>query len=184
MAGRIVGITGKADWKTPPAATLEALSGARFPSGTVMLFQQSASPVGWTKVIDHNDKALRVVSGAVGAGGSVAFSGAFANRTVSSTTASGSVGNTTLTSADIPAHYHIEGMGTYNSGDATHGRYGTVNTGSSEIVHTQNGTSTYGAKTSSYGGSTAHNHPFTAAAHDHDLDMRVAYVDVIFARKN
>ena len=44
-----------------------------FPSGTLMLFQQTASPTGWTKETTHNDKSLRVVSGTAGSGGSVAF---------------------------------------------------------------------------------------------------------------
>lgn len=48
-----------------------------FPTGTKMLFQQTAAPTGWTKETVHNDKALRVVTGAVGSGGSVAFSTVF-----------------------------------------------------------------------------------------------------------
>ncbi len=39
---------------------------AEFPSGTVMLFQQSAAPLGWTKQVALNDYGLRVVNGAVG----------------------------------------------------------------------------------------------------------------------
>jgi hypothetical protein len=31
-----------------------------FPSGTLMLFQQSAAPIFWTKQTTHNDKALRL----------------------------------------------------------------------------------------------------------------------------
>jgi hypothetical protein len=50
----------------------------RIPSGTVMVFFQSAPPTGWTQVTTQNDKALRVVSGAGGgAGGSTAFSSAW-----------------------------------------------------------------------------------------------------------
>jgi hypothetical protein len=37
-----------------------------FPSGTVMLFQQTTAPIFWTKQTTHNDKALRVVSGSAG----------------------------------------------------------------------------------------------------------------------
>jgi hypothetical protein len=39
-----------------------------FPSDTLMLFQQTAAPPGWTKQTVHNDKALRVVSGAASSG--------------------------------------------------------------------------------------------------------------------
>ena len=43
------------------------------PSGTSMLFVQSAAPTGWTKQTTHNDKTLRVVTGTVSSGGSNAF---------------------------------------------------------------------------------------------------------------
>lgn len=49
----------------------------KFDSGTCMLFQQTVAPVGWTKVTTHNDKALRVVSGAVSSGGTQSFSEVF-----------------------------------------------------------------------------------------------------------
>lgn len=39
------------------------------PSGTVMVFHQTAAPTGWTKSTTHNDKALRVVSGNGGGNG-------------------------------------------------------------------------------------------------------------------
>ena len=54
---------------------LPAISGANltgvqpFPSGTVMVFHQTAAPTGWTKSTTHNDKALRVVSGNGGGNG-------------------------------------------------------------------------------------------------------------------
>jgi hypothetical protein len=54
---------------------LPAISGANltgvqpFPSGTVMVFHQTAAPTGWTKSTTHNDKALRVVSGDGGGNG-------------------------------------------------------------------------------------------------------------------
>ena len=51
-----------------------------FPSGTAMLFAQSSAPTGWTKSTTHNNKALRVVSGTAGSGGSNAFSNTFASK--------------------------------------------------------------------------------------------------------
>ena len=53
-----------------------------FASGTVMLFVQTSAPTGWTKSTTHNDKALRVVSGAASNGGTVAFTTAFASKSV------------------------------------------------------------------------------------------------------
>jgi len=39
-------------------------------AGSLMMFQQTASPTSWTKQTTHNNKALRVVSGTAGTGGS------------------------------------------------------------------------------------------------------------------
>jgi len=95
-------------------------SNSEFPSGTALLFQQTAAPTGWTKSTAHDNKALRVVSGSASSGGTVAFTTAFASQAVSgtvgtsgSTTAtgtnatvtgsiSGSVGNTTLSTSQVP----------------------------------------------------------------------------------
>ena len=51
------------------------------PSGTSMLFAQSAAPTGWTKQTTHNDKTLRVVSGTASPGGSAASTTACASQT-------------------------------------------------------------------------------------------------------
>ena len=48
-------------------------------SGTIMLFQQTTAPTGWTKITTHNNKALRVVSGTASSGGATAFSTIFAS---------------------------------------------------------------------------------------------------------
>jgi hypothetical protein len=90
-----------------------------FPSGTSMLFQQTAAPTGWTKQTTHDDKALRIVTGTVGTGGSSAFSTALgsgatvAGGTVSgdpgsnlSVSVSGNIANTTLSINQIPSHSH------------------------------------------------------------------------------
>ena len=96
-----------------------------FPAGTSMLFQQTSAPTGWTKQTTHNDKALRIVTGTVGTGGSSAFSTAFAtpsvtggavsgnpgtNQTVGAgnlaVSISGNIANTTLAVSQIPSHSH------------------------------------------------------------------------------
>lgn len=66
---------------------------AAFPSGTIMLFVQTAAPTGWVKNTNHNNKALRVVSGTAGQGTSTDF--------VSST-----LGGTSLSVAQMPSHNH------------------------------------------------------------------------------
>ena len=67
-----------------------------------MLFQQTSAPTGWTKVTSGVDnKALRVVSGTAGSGGSNAFSNTLASRSITANsanaTATGSIalGNAT-----------------------------------------------------------------------------------------
>ena len=70
-----------------------------------MLFQQTSAPTGWTKVTSGVDnKALRVVSGTAGSGGSNAFTNTLASRGITAnagnTTAGGnvsvSIGNSTV----------------------------------------------------------------------------------------
>lgn len=79
-----------------------------FPSGTKLLFQQTAAPTGWTKITTTDNAALRIVSGTVGSGGSVNFTTAFASQTPSGSisVSGGSVSATTLTSSQIPSHTH------------------------------------------------------------------------------
>lgn len=78
-----------------PVTWKAAGGGSSFPAGTRMLFQQTAAPTGWTKDATHNDKALRVVNGTVGTGGSVAFSTLFGRTATDATT---------LTAAQMPSH--------------------------------------------------------------------------------
>lgn len=62
---------------TASAGTILGNPITNFPSGTLMLFQQTAAPTGWTKSATHDNKALRVVSGVASSGGTVAFTTAF-----------------------------------------------------------------------------------------------------------
>jgi hypothetical protein len=91
---------------------------SEFASGTKLLFQQTTAPTGWTKVTTYDNYALRIVSGSVSTGGSVAFTTAFASQTPSGTvsttntattatgTLSGSVDGTAISTAQMPAHNH------------------------------------------------------------------------------
>jgi hypothetical protein len=99
-----------------------------FPSGTAMLFAQTAAPTGWTKSTTHNNKALRLVSGAAGAGGASDFTAIFTDRT--------------LTVDQLPSHTHT-------GPSHTHGFSGT--TGSENANHTHTGnTDTAGAHDHNY----------------------------------
>jgi hypothetical protein len=59
-----------------------AAGGTLIPSGTVMLFAQTAAPTGFTKNVSTGDNsALRVTTGTASSGGSVAFTTAFVSQT-------------------------------------------------------------------------------------------------------
>ena len=163
--------------------TLPSASGTMtsFASGTVMLFVQTAAPTGWTKSTTHDNKALRVISGTVGTGGSVAFTTAFASQAVSGT--NGASGAYTLATADIPSHSHIGGS--RRIWDATAGEYGsTGDLGSVANPLARHTAAQYRLDTtSSTGGGGSHSHSaasFTGTA----INLAVSYVDVIIATKD
>lgn len=134
--------------------------GGGFPIGTLMLFQQTSAPTGWTKQTTHDNKALRVVSGAAGSGGSVAFTTAFASQGVS-----GTVGSTTLTTSQIPSHTHTI---SYVSPEG-----GTPGLG-------DNVGAVFSTSTGGTGGGGSHNHSFSGTA----INLAVSYVDLIIASKD
>jgi hypothetical protein len=103
---------------------------AGFPTGTLMLFQQTAAPTGWTKQTTHNDKALRVVSGTAGSGGSLAFS-SFVAQTI---------GATTLSIAQIPSHNHPTFFGAaWDPGGGTYPSYRNDRWGTTLNIGSQGG---------------------------------------------
>ena len=135
-----------------------------FPSGTIMLFVQTSAPTGWTKSTTHDNKALRIVSGAASSGGSVAFTTAFTSQAVA-----GTVGSTTLTTSQIPSHSHVTQSDTYNVGGGGATVISTIGNSGSRYGNTQN-----------EGGGGSHTHTFTGTA----INLAVQYVDVIIATKD
>ena len=128
------------------------------PSGTKQLFVQTAAPTGWTKDTTHNNKAMRVVSGTAGSGGSDAFTTTFGSG---KTTASH-----TLTTSEIPSHEHTLPMnngstGTHPQGFRLSGSSGNYDTTPSSF---------------STGGGGSHSHNLSG------FDLQ--YVDVIIATKD
>lgn len=154
------------------------------PTGTKMVFAQSAAPTGWTKDTTHNDKTIRVVTGTASSGGSNSFSSAFSNITPSgsvTTSVTGSVQNHTLTEAQIPAHSHSMGSNSrvqlgYDNGTAYSGKW-TSNSHGNITYSTQN-----------TGGGQAHNHGWNGTATSsftgNTINLDVQYVDVIICTKN
>lgn len=173
-------------------------SGNPIPSGSKMLFVQTAAPTGWTKDTTHNDKALRVVSGTAGSGGAVAFSTVMSatrssdtvtvTGSVGSTTATGSVNSTSLSTEQLASHGH--GIA-YNLGNGPPAVSGQAITGNDSIYGNAgfsalNGTFANGSgwgHTHGFTG-TAHNHTLTMNSHVHSTNLNVQYVDTIIATKD
>jgi hypothetical protein len=184
-----------------------AAASSAFPSGTALLFQQTSAPTGWTKSTTHDNKSLRVVSGAASSGGTVDFTTAFASKSVTGTNSSYA-----LTTADIPSHTHsfsgttgtvsadhnhgfsVSGntnlVTTFPAGaSALHGAQSGNNFNGSQITFNGSGTTggasanhthTYSGTTGGTGSGGGHTHTFTGTA----INLAVQYVDVIIATKD
>lgn len=129
------------------------------PSGTVMLFQQTSAPTGWTKLTDQNDRALRIVSGTAGTGGSVPFSTVFGRTATDSHTL-------TAAQSGLPSHNHDYGV-RLNPTLGANGTPASANAGANASQPTD-----------SAGGTNA------SEGHSHNMDIRVLYTDVIRAQKD
>lgn len=167
-----------------------AFAASALPAGTRMLFAQTSAPLGWTKDVSHNNKAMRVVSGTAGSGGSVGFTTAFAERavngTIGSTAAGGTVQPHSLSWHEMPAHSHehvhlqaMTGFGV-SPNNYVFGRWIQTNADSRALPAHYTGQS---------GSSWGHSHGFTGQSHSHDftgtaIDLAVAYVDIIIATKD
>lgn len=175
-----------------------------FPTGTAMLFQQTAAPTGWTKSTTHNDKALRVVSGTASSGGTTALSTALGTPSVTGTVSisgapstgnlavsvSGNIGSTTLSINQIPSHTH-----NYSFHNSTGGRGTSQYSGQYHTVNPNLSGGTTGAK----GGSGSHNHghnlsgslsgapgtgTLSGSLSSATAAINVQYVDIIIATKD
>jgi hypothetical protein len=158
------------------------------PAGSLMLFQQTSAPTGWTKATAHDNKALRVVTGSASSGGSNTFAAAFnTNQTVSGTTSSTSVSITgstaghSITQAELPnvtlttsQKCKTEDIGPLNRGSSSGGGAGyetiSVPLGGSGTAHTHGVGSLAGG---------AHTHTFSDT-----FNLDVQYVDVIICSKD
>ncbi len=181
----------------------------QFPAGTLMVFQQTATPPTWTKDTTHNDKSLRVVNGAAASGGVQAFSTVFGRTSVDATT---------LDTNTLPSHAHgladpthSHGIGDpghgHGIGDPTHAHtaqglvdwrsFGTMGGdqsysfgvfGDVGTAGAYTGIWTGGAGTGIWTGGAGTGQGVQAAGaswgHSHGFDIRVLYVDIIIGRKD
>ena len=135
-----------------------AASGGGFPSGTLMLFHQSAAPTGWTKdtAATLNNSALRVVtstSWASGKQGATAFDSVFGSGKAT--------GNHTLIESEMPSHTH-----TQRGANTTSTANNRVNGGAND---------TNVGETLATGGGGSHNHT---------LSLDLNYINMILASKD
>lgn len=139
-----------------PLAKEAELATAGLPSGTTLLFHQSAAPTGWTKdtAATLDNAALRVVTStawASGKQGGAAFDSVFGSGKTA--------GSHTLTTAQMPSHTHAAGFNVERAAGA-----GGVRNSSSG-----------GLPTGSTGGGGSHNHT---------LSLDLNYVNMIIATKD
>lgn len=128
-----------------------------FPAGTLMLFQQTAAPLDWTKQVTHDNKGLRVVSGVAGSGGANAFTTVFS--------AAKSTANHAITIAQMPAHNHPIQV-----------RSGSTGGSPGVERQAQNASSNNNARILFTGGGGGHLHTIA------NFDLQ--YVDIIIASKD
>lgn len=137
------------------------------PSGTLMLFHQTAAPSGWTKDTSHNNKALRLVNGTVSSGGSSPFTTALGSRTI----AQANLPNVNFTVTDT----RVLKTSFYKQTTTTPGGGGTFsffnNDAASDTDMPTTGVVSGSISAASGGSGTA-------------MDFAVQYVDVIIASKD
>jgi hypothetical protein len=167
---------------TSNGTTWQSQAASAFDANTVAVFNQTNAPTGWTKDVSlYNNSTLRIVTGTASTGGSVDFTTAFASQTpsgsISISSISGTVGNTTLSTPQIPSHTHPGG-----------GMEPPLSPGALDGAGVVAATGPVGS-TGSTGGGGSHNHPFSFSSGSgtfsgNAINLAVKYIDVIRATKN
>ncbi len=126
-----------------------------YPAGTLMCFQQTAAPTGYTKAVTHNNKALRVVTGAAGSAGTSNFTTVFGLQATNTHT---------LTVAQMPTHTHTVRVRSSGQGGPT-------------SVERQSQTAQQNSAVDPLTTGSSN-------SHSHNMELRVQYVDLILASKD
>jgi len=177
-------------------------TGSEFASGTILTFGQTAAPTGWTKITTNDNAALRVVSGSVSSGGSVAFTTAFASQTPSgsvstsvtgvsgSVSTSTSIGTTYLNDPYyMPSHQHYLGVYLANPpGGGAGANYATTyypgSFGLSQNTDAQGGNGGHNHSASSSSSFSFSSGSASSSFSGNAINLAVKYVDCIMASKN
>jgi len=155
------------------------------PQSKNLTFYQASAPTGWAQVTTHNDKSIRLVSGTgAGSGGSSGFLSSFISNfpfsgSASITVSGLTVGATTLSTPQIPAHTHPSVSGPFTNNLAPRPAP-SPSLGTQPRVQHAPGTST-GPGPSLGGGSHTHPVSYTSASGpvSGTINMLVNYIDVI-----
>ena len=168
------------------STTQSTAATASIPSGSVMLFYQSAAPTGWTQVTTLNDYALRIVSGTGGAtGGSTAFSTVFSNQTPTINVSGLSAGATTLSTTQMPSHTHSVNYNNNNSTPISNSGAFSCYSNNCAIAYGSSGASgSRAGLLTSTGGGGSHTHSISGSASSSAVTLNVQYANHILASKN
>jgi hypothetical protein len=169
----------------PQKAQVQANFGF-FPSGTRMVFHQTAAPTGWTKDTSINDKSLRIVAGPVGSGGVSPFSTVFGKTATDghSVSVAESPSTTFTLSGSAAGNITVAGATpiTPNSGSSPVTVDITASPTATFSVFQAGSHQNLDAASLTISGSAASGG--SGSAHTHPMDIRVQYVDVIIASKD
>jgi hypothetical protein len=140
-----------------------------FPASLKMPVYMAAAPTGWTKDATNNDCGIKISTGVDGGTttGTAAYSSTFASRTPA-----GTVGGTSLSTANLAVHAHT----------VPRRQFSTAGTGETTRLSNGNdggGTGTFSSMDNE-GSGTTHTHSFTGSA----LDFAVKSLIMIIITKN
>lgn len=202
-------INGTSGITFPDGSTQSTAASSEFAAGTKLTFQQTSAPTGWTKSTTYDNYAMRLVSGSVSSGGSVAFTTAFASQTPSGSVSvsvgagtlaasngslgvnagSLSVGATTLDTSQMPSHSHTlnylsPGINADGGASSNYGTAGTAVSGATggggSHTHSISGSPSLSGSVSLSGTPSVTSSSFSGNA----INLAVQYLDFILATKN